>query len=94
MPKKITSVIMSREVGVFIAVYECGSYSAGARRANLSREAAVKAIQRIDVGGKLFVRHRYGGGRGFGVQPTSLADRLYKVAKLTINLIDSELVIV
>ena len=89
MPKKITSVIMSREVEVFIAVYECGSYLEGARRVNLSREAAVKAVQRIDVGGKLFVRHRYDGGGGFGVQPTALADRLYKTIKLTIELVNS-----
>ena len=89
MPKKTTSVVMSREIEVFIAVYECGSYSAGARRANLSREAAVKAVQRIDVGGKLFVLHRYGGGRGFGVQPTALADRLYKAVKIADELISS-----
>lgn len=87
MPKKITQIIMSREIKVFVAVYECGSYLEGARRVNLSREAAVKAVQRIDFGGKLFVRHRYGGGRGFGVKPTPLADRLYELAKLTIDFV-------
>ena len=89
MPKKITQIIMSREIKVFVAVYECGSYLEGARRANLSREAAVKAVQRIDAGGTLFVRHRYGGGRGFGVKPTPLADRLYKITRLAIDLVNS-----
>lgn len=87
MPKKTTSVVISREIEVFIAVYECGSYIKGARRVNLSREAAVKAVQRIDVGGRLFVPEHT--GPGTGVKPTAVADRLYKIAKLTIDLIES-----
>lgn len=60
----------------FLAVYDCGGYSAAANALFTSRQALGRAVTELEkeLGGKLFAR------KGRGIEPTDLGD---KAARLT-----------
>lgn len=64
------------QLSFFLAVYDCGGYSAAANALFTSRQALGRAVTELEkeLGGKLFAR------KGRGIEPTELGD---KAARLT-----------
>ena len=74
----------TRDLKVFVAVYETKSITRAAKDQFLSPQGCSKIIQKIEgeLGTSLFARNH------FGVAPTPQGDALYRRAQMVIRLLD------